>query len=258
MITKRQVENLSLYFGIDQITIFREYLQLIFLNYLYQEKKSERIYFKGGTCLHLLYGSPRFSEDLDFSVDLGKKEIKLLVKKVVKKIQKEISGITLNFDYSGKKSLRYKLKYQGKEFKYPLTIRLDFTFEKILLKPKVVKIETKFPINFLSLVLSLKEEEILAEKIRAFLLRAKGRDIFDLWYLFSENIFVKKDILEKKLKKVNLKFNQETFFEKIKKYPLSKLKLDLAKFLPRPYRKIIPELKERILEYKERFQDNFF
>jgi len=253
MITPKQLENLSLYFGIDQITIFREYLQLIFLNYLYQEKKSEKIYFKGGTCLHLLYGSPRFSEDLDFSTDLTKKEIKLLIKKIVEKIQKEIPGISLIFIHSGRKSLRYKLKYQGKEFKYPLTIRLDFAFEEILLKPKVSKIETKFPINFLSLVLSLKEEEILAEKIRAFLLRAKGRDIFDLWYLLSKNLFVKKDILEKKLKKVGLKFNQKNFFNKIKKYPSNKLKLDLAKFLPRSYRKIIPELKERILEYKERF-----
>ena len=102
MITPKQLENLSLYFGIDQITIFREYLQLIFLNYLYQEKKSEKIYFKGGTCLHLLYGSPRFSEDLDFSTDLTKKEIKLLIKKIVEKIQKEIPGISLIFIHSGR------------------------------------------------------------------------------------------------------------------------------------------------------------
>lgn len=33
----------------------------------YQEKEAEAILFKGGTALRLIYQSPRFSEDLDFS-----------------------------------------------------------------------------------------------------------------------------------------------------------------------------------------------
>ncbi len=249
MITQKQLEKLSLYFGIDKLTVFREYLQILFLNYLYREKESDKVYFKGGTCLHLLYNSPRFSEDLDFSCLLSKKIAEKLIKKVTENIKKENPGIELIFVYSGKKSLRYKLKYQGKEFKYPLTIRIDFSFENLILKPSISNIETGFPIASFSLILSLKQEEILIEKIRAFLTRDKGRDVFDLWYLFSKKNSFEKKFLDKKLKQVGLKFNEETFLKKFRTYPLKKLEMDLGKFLPKQYRKIIPKLKEEILEF---------
>ena len=41
--------------------------KLIFLSYLYQEPGSEKLLFKGGTALRIVFKSPRFSEDLDFS-----------------------------------------------------------------------------------------------------------------------------------------------------------------------------------------------
>lgn len=248
MITQRQLGELSLDFGIDRFTVFREYLQLVFLNNLYKEKESERIYFKGGTCLHFLYRSPRFSEDLDFSTPLSKKIIKDLLQQVIKNVQKEIPRTSLIFVYSGKNSLRYKIKYQGQEFKYPQTIRVDFSFERLMIKPVIAKIETRFPVSFLALILHLTKEEILTEKIRAFLIRKKGRDVFDLWYLLGEKVPLKEKILTKKLKAVNLRFDKRSFLKKIEKYSLRKLRLDLARFLPRPYRKIIPRLKKETIQ----------
>jgi len=64
MITQNQLKSLSKTYQMDGFTIFREYLQLVFLSYLYRERKSNRIYFKGGTAIRLLFDSPRFSEDL--------------------------------------------------------------------------------------------------------------------------------------------------------------------------------------------------
>lgn len=247
MLSQKELENFSSEFKIDKLTIFREYLQLLFLRYLYQEKESEKIFFKGGTCLHLLYKSPRFSEDLDLSTELSRKVIKKLVKKISQNIKKEISFAEFILVHAGKKSLRFKIKYQGKEFKYPLNIRVDFSFEKAILRPLALKVETKFPIFFPALILSLDKREILAEKIRAFLKRGKGRDVFDLWYLLSENIPLNKKLLTKKLKKINLEFKPELLLRKIKKYPLPKLRLDLSSFLPQPYRKIIPKLKDEVL-----------
>jgi len=37
------------------------------LSHLYAQTGSDALAFKGGTALRLLYGSPRFSEDLDFT-----------------------------------------------------------------------------------------------------------------------------------------------------------------------------------------------
>jgi predicted nucleotidyltransferase component of viral defense system len=247
MISETQLEELSRYFKTDRFTIFREYLQILFLNYFYREKFAEKIYFKGGTCLHLFYNSPRFSEDLDFSTTLSSKKIKELLNKTMKALKIEIPELSLNFIYRGKHSLRFKLKYQGKFFKYPLTIRLDFSFEKIFLEPNIFTLKTKFPVAPISLISCEREEEILTEKIRAFLWRKKGRDIFDLWFLLDKGVVINKELLEKKLKMAKLKFDKDNFLRKIKDYPEKKIYLDLAKFLPLNYRKIIPELKERLI-----------
>lgn len=247
MITQRQMETLSAHFQIDKTIIFREYLQLIFLSYLYKEKESEKIYFKGGTSLRLVYHSPRFSEDLDFSADLPKEKIEKLTEIVIKKMEKEISGLTLNFLYSGSKSIRYKIKYQGREFKYPLTIRIDFSFEKTALKAQAVKIKSRFPINLLPLILTLSEQEVLAEKMRAFLMRGKGRDVFDLWYIFSEGIYLEENLLSEKLKQVGLKFQGNSFLKKIENFSQKRLEKDLGQFLPRHYRRIIPDLKKETI-----------
>ena len=53
---------------IDAYTILREYIQIRFLDIFFRVVKPKTIFFKGGTALRLLYGSERFSEDLDFTV----------------------------------------------------------------------------------------------------------------------------------------------------------------------------------------------
>ncbi|MBI4068329.1 nucleotidyl transferase AbiEii/AbiGii toxin family protein [Candidatus Kaiserbacteria bacterium] len=48
--------------------VVREYFQHEFLSEFYRLPGAEHLFFKGGTALRIVYGSPRFSEDLDFSV----------------------------------------------------------------------------------------------------------------------------------------------------------------------------------------------
>ena len=48
--------------------IVREYYQHEFLAEFYRISGAEHMLFKGGTALRIVYGSPRFSEDLDFSL----------------------------------------------------------------------------------------------------------------------------------------------------------------------------------------------
>lgn len=253
MLTKQQLNQLSQDFQIDNVSVWREYLQILFLNYLYREKPAEKIYFKGGTCLHFLYSSPRFSEDLDFSTRLSVKTIQQLLEAVIKKMTKEAPGLKLKFLWQGKKALRYQLHWQGTVLKFPLNIRLDFAFEKIVASYNTGRINTKMPIAPFSFVLYLTEEEILAEKIRAFLIRAKGRDIFDLWHLLDRGVRVDRIVLKKKLEGVGLSCNQKRLFEKIRSYPTEKIKRDLTKFLPKSHRKIIPLLKQKILEKEDLF-----
>lgn len=248
MMTKAQVDELASYFQIDQTTIFREYLQLQFLRYLYQQKKAEKVYFKGGTAIHLLFDSSRFSEDLDFSTVYKKMEIDELVEQVEKEITKELPEVKFFLIYHGKKSVRLRLKYQASEFKYPFVVRLDFTledkpFEKALSSPLL----TKFPIIF-PVVKHFSAREIQAEKTRAFMVRGKGRDIFDLWFLLEKKeISFDNDLIEKKFKEVDLVFKWDNLLEKIKNFPPEKLSRDLGKFLPISQRGIIKDLKRKLI-----------
>lgn len=248
MITKRQIADLVQYYHIDEFTIIREYLQLVFLNYLYQQKEASKIYFKGGTAIHLLFGSPRFSEDLDFSSTYSKDKIKTIVRAVEKTICNELPSLKILFLYSGERSLRFRLKYESPEFKYPLVVRLDFTIEKEPERPLVSPLLSKFPLSFFPLISHLTAEEILAEKIRALIIRGKGRDVFDLWFLLEKGVKIDALLVKKKIKEVDKKFDKGWLLKKIRNYPEKNLKLDLDRFLPVPQRKVTGMLKELLLE----------
>lgn len=55
----------KLQISIDQIT--REEYEMVLLNSLFASSFGAKLVFRGGTALRLAYGSPRFSDDLDFS-----------------------------------------------------------------------------------------------------------------------------------------------------------------------------------------------
>ncbi len=81
MISIETLEKLSKQYQIALFpNIVREYFQHLFLAELYKFPDAGKLLFKGGTALRIVYGSPRFSEDLDFSLfGVEQKEIKSFV-----------------------------------------------------------------------------------------------------------------------------------------------------------------------------------
>lgn len=238
MITKSQIDALSDKYQIDKFTIMREFLQLVFLSYLYQHKEAKQIYFKGGTAIRLLLASPRFSEDLDFSTPYQKVKIKLIVQELEKKIQKELPEIKISLLYSGKTGIRFRIKYQPLDFKYPITIRLDFTIVKENKEVVVSPLATEFPITIFPLVAHLSEKEILAEKICALATRNKGRDFFDVWYLLEKDVFLDLKIVKAKFLENHAKFSKNDLLKKIESFPQNRLDRNLAQFLPKSQKQI--------------------
>lgn len=236
MITSEQIENLAKLYQIDNFTIMREYLQLLFLSYLYQNKKADKIYFKGGTAIRLLFDSPRFSEDLDFSTQYNKNQIKQIVNEVAEAMRDELPELKMLLLYSGKNGLRFRLKYEPLNFKHPLIIRLDFNLIKKAGRITVSPLVTKFPILIFPLVSHLSEKQILSEKVEALLNRSKGRDLFDTWFLLEKGVLPNRKLPVKQLLK------------KIKIFSQGQLDRDLAQFLPMSQRKIIGILKEKLIE----------
>ncbi|MFQ5616522.1 MAG: nucleotidyl transferase AbiEii/AbiGii toxin family protein [Anaerolineales bacterium] len=67
MITRETLIQTATTHQTTELNVAREYCQHLFLRAFYQQKGSEQVTFKGGTALKIVYDSPRFSEDLDFS-----------------------------------------------------------------------------------------------------------------------------------------------------------------------------------------------
>ncbi len=236
MMTQEQVAELAKYFQIDGFTIAREYLQLVFLNCLYQNRKAKEIYFKGGTAIRLLFQSPRFSEDLDFSTTLSREEIAKIIEETAMLMRRDLPEVKILFLYSGKEGIRFRIKYESVDFKSPQVVRLDFTIVKKVNKSTVSSLETRFPVIVFPVINHLTAENIFAEKLLALKSREKGRDLYDVWFLLHQKTVESKNLRTKKL------------IDKIEKFSQGKLARDLRPFLPRSQREIIPLLKEWLLK----------
>lgn len=66
MISSDALNNLVNKYQTTELSVRREYIQHLFLSYFFQRPASDKIYFKGGTALRLLFNSPWFSYDLYF------------------------------------------------------------------------------------------------------------------------------------------------------------------------------------------------
>ncbi|MEW5938684.1 MAG: nucleotidyl transferase AbiEii/AbiGii toxin family protein [Chloroflexota bacterium] len=230
MITHEQVAALAKKFKINETVIFREYLQLVFLQKLYQKTPSQRIFFKGGTAIHLIYQAPRFSEDLDFSVTLPMSEFNSFIAGVLKRMDDE-EGVS----WKERKSLAGKqfILTADETLLYKVTIALDFSFREKVLTDERSLIRTAYPVLFTSYVHHPSQEEILAEKIRAVMTRRKGRDLYDLWYLLSRGVDVRPDMLRKKLayyKATNV--SNADIVQRVSSFPKKDFVLDLRPFVP--------------------------
>ncbi len=255
MITEEQTHSLSKKYKINESIILREYLQLFFLNELYVENQSQNIFFKGGTALRLIYGSPRFSEDLDFTVELKEKDFNEFILKLFKKIEKKE---TINFrerkTFAGK---RFLLKSKSTLFTHETYVSLDFSFREKAVEPQKSIIKSGYPVLFTSCVYHLSKNEIFAEKIRALLTRkvTKGRDIYDMWYLLNQGVEIDDKLIKVKLKYYNLDLNASAVLEKIKNFSKKDFILDLRPFVSVNERNKLGNFFDYVQEY---LQKNLF
>ena len=252
MITRDKLFELSRKYKINESTILREYIQLYFLSRFYSYKESKNIFFKGGTAIHLIYHSSRFSEDMDFTVEEAEKKFTNFILKFFSTLKKEEP-----VEFKERKTItgkRYLLTYAPSLVNYKVFINLDFSFrEKIFLKEKSI-INTDFPVIFRSYLNHPDKNELLAEKIRAFLIRVEGRDIYDIWYLLSQKGEIDEKIILEKLKYYNIKtFDKKDIFEKVDSFDKRDFILDLRPFVSINEREKLGDFFEYLKDYLVKF-----
>ena len=173
--------------------IVREYAQHLFLSELYQLQGSEKLLFKGGTALRIIYNSPRFSEDLDFSLFTAPHAkpqgfIENLFVNVLARMEK--SGIHVEL---GNKSEPTSGGYFGIATLHmpdhaPINIEINIsTRGESELRAEVDSVASDFVPTYT--IYHLSQEELVNEKIFGALLeRKKPRDYYDLYFIMRHNM----------------------------------------------------------------------
>ena len=251
MITEAQIHSLSRRWGIDQVTIMREYLQILFLSHLYGLARSDKVFFKGGTAIRFLKASFRFSEDLDFTSTLPPEQVAVLFGRAVFGLSREAEGVGIEKFKVKKNSIISRIKHKAGKNAHSLGIHLEISVREKPLTKKVSQIETLLPISPYPIITHLSDEEILSEKVRALLKRAKGRDLFDVWFLMTKEVKLNWNMVEKKMKFYGEGADFGHLVSKIQLFDEKKLVQDLAKFLPRRQRKLIPDLQANVIKRLE-------
>jgi len=196
---------------ISPVEIMREEAEVIILDTLAQSPSAENLIFKDGTALRLVYGSPRFSVDLDFN-QKGKIKIKEL-KNSLKKAAKRISGELKDF-HNKRWTLFALLAINRPELKQAFSIKIEISKKKYFLKSGDYSLKAgRSPLTaFTPLLLTYSLERIYQEKQLAIKTRDEPRDYFDLWY-------------------VGQKLNRKPAFPHMKMHP-GKFKGALSQLLP--------------------------
>lgn len=216
--------NLASQIGIDIQQVIREEIELIFLKELFESKISDFLVFKGGTALRLIYNSPRFSEDLDFSLlnEITSADFKKVIEKIVKRDERfAIKDLTTEY-YTYLAEIRIKEAWQSLSFS--LKIEISKRPEKFKAS-ELTNLLAKSPAtNLMATVKTYTLEKILSDKLRIINERKMPRDIFDIWFICQ---------------KIGQPFLKKQFG-----YPKGKIRQELRKFLPRNYYPIIEELEK--------------
>ncbi|MDF1561005.1 MAG: nucleotidyl transferase AbiEii/AbiGii toxin family protein [Bacteroidales bacterium] len=173
--------------------ILKEYLQLLILDYLSATSWIRKITLIGGTCLRLLKGIDRFSEDLDFDCkELSAEEFVKMTDEILTLLHR--NGFTVEpRDKENKrlKSFRRNIYFPELLFNLGLTghreerflIKVESQDQKFNYSPFLANIRGSgfffpFPVP--------PDPILCAMKISAMLDRQKGRDFYDAMFLLGQ------------------------------------------------------------------------
>jgi predicted nucleotidyltransferase component of viral defense system len=205
---------------IDVTQVVRESWELILLKGLFDSPYGRDLIFKGGTALRLAHGSPRFSEDFDFSLIRG--HLKRKFRGWVGKIIAPFPELTLTDLAEKHYTYLAEIKVTQGYLPFPFRVKIeisrggikDYQWKLQLLSSAVSTVQVLGQVGVL--------EQIYKDKISCLKDRAKPKDLFDLWYI-SQKLKVPYTPPPTTLKKKNL----------IK---------DLRKYLPKDFWPAVEEL----------------
>lgn len=211
MITRRELKQQAMRQGVALGALEKDYILTLILRRLYAEQTWRKtLVFKGGTALHKLYLGRRLSLDLDFTAQdpVNLETIRPMLE--IPEIQGQIKD---THEYHDALTID-RLGFVG-PLQHPNSIKVDISFrERVQLAPREMALTTLYGQPFTVTCMAL--EEILAEKVRAILMRHAPRDYFDLWLLLQrEDVAFANlpDLIRAKLDTVGCSYEPQRLWE---------------------------------------------
>lgn len=237
MISEKAIIEMAGKLQTTELNVLREYYQHVFLSNLYQQGDSEAIFFKGGTALRIIYKSPRFSEDLDFSsTNYSVSKIEDVVLGALMEVGRE--NIETDIQDAKKTSGGYLASVSfGKA--PSLSLKIEISFRERQIKGGVFNINSPLVLPYT--VVALDKKEIVGQKLRALMERKKARDFYDLYFMLRADMVG--SLLGGK---------KQTLLELVKKNKGMDFEKELKRFLPKAHWKIIKELPKALISELER------
>ena len=194
MISYEAIQNLSKeYKTTDYPNVVREYFQHLFMSYLYNKTDEGRnLLFKGGTALRIIYQSPRFSEDLDFSIfNVLPHETSKTSEDLFLAVLDKMSAIGIEVNLSPKTGGTiggYRGEATFKMHDYPpLVISIDVSERNGRETESEIETITGGFVSTYNLY-HLSQDLLVAEKIEALASRATARDFYDVYFMMRRNL----------------------------------------------------------------------
>ena len=215
MLTRAQIQRLAQRHHIGMQVQEQDYLQHLLLSLLYT--RSQALVFKGGTALRLVLRGNRYSEDLDFN---GPDDVSTLCQLwedvvaglgdygIVAEVRNAwASDVGYSFDVSFRGPL-----YDGRDrSKSKVRVDINRRPEPVETRRELVTSEYDDVRPFVVTVLT--PEHLLAEKIRALLVRGKPRDLYDIWLLLGQGVPPDPALIERKLALYEMTLSAEALDE---------------------------------------------
>lgn len=218
MLSGEFIKKIAVKHQTTEFNVKREYFQNLFLSNLYRHPESNKILFKGGTALKIIYSSPRFSEDLDFSSSIeNTRAIENILLETMVEIERE--GLKIKIEEAKRTSGGYLANLSFGWKKESVEIQLEISLRKKKIKGEVITIANDFVPAYL--LVQLEEKKIIEEKIKALLTRQKPRDFYDIYFILRSGLISPKE--RKVLPRI---------LNSLRKYPGS-FDRELKQFLPK-------------------------
>jgi len=217
--------------------LLREYLQCKILEIIYESDFAQDLTFLGGTCLRIIHGNRRFSEDLDFD-NKGLEETGFEAVASQIQIQLERVGYSVELKTVMRGAWHCHIRFPGLLFEEGLS---GYQEEKILIQldtePQHYEYQSeRFILNRFEVFTTLLTTPLpllLSQKLYAIInrFRNKGRDFYDTVFLLSKDIRPDYGYLDVKLGITSPEQLKDRLLEKCQSLNMDEMAKDVEPFL---------------------------